>query len=138
MTTPYTVVLGGLTMGAGTVYEIDAAGIDGLGTPVAKTQDVVYNFGDGSYGNPDHIGPRVILIPFNINDTSDTNAWADLALLAAVWAPVAADVQIDIILASATWSYMGRPRSLEAHTQYAQQGVITAIGEFHALNPVAL
>lgn len=137
--TDFTVVLNGLTMGAGTAYQIGENGIDGLGTPPAKTADVDLDGQNGAFGSPDFMGVRVILIPFVISEINPADAWDELALLAGVWLPVTADTQLDIIVpGTGTISYMGRPRSLEANTQYGVSGTITAIGEFHALNPVAL
>lgn len=135
----YTVVLQGVTMGDGTICVIGEAGISGLGVPTAKSQDVDLPGRDGAYGNPDYMGPRVILVPLNVSLADDTAAWTALDTLNAAWAPVTADVQIDFNLGTfGTVSYMGRPRGLDPNTQFVMDGVLSLIGEFHALNPVAV
>jgi hypothetical protein len=134
--TDYTVVLQGLTMGDGTDYPIGEAGISGLGVPKAKTQDTPLDGTDGAFGGTDNMDVRVLLIPIDVNATADSDAWTALDALNAAWAPVDTDVQIDLNLGDfGTVSYMGRPRGLDLDSGLARQGVMTAIGEFDALDP---
>lgn len=136
--TDYALDLAGFAMGAGTDYIVGETGIDGLGNPKAKTQDVPLDGQNGSYGGPDFLDVRVLLVPLVISFATDVDAWNALAALNTAWLPVTADVALAITLPGVgTWTFTGRPRSVEANVQYAYQGVITTICEFDALDPVA-
>lgn len=130
------VVLQGLTMGAGTDYEIGPAGISGLGVPKAKTADVELDGQDGAFGSPDYMGVRVLLIPVEIGGSSAGDVFDNLEILNTAWEPVEDDVEITITLPGwGTFSYMGKPRGMDADPALARSGVIMGIGEFHALDP---
>jgi hypothetical protein len=132
------VVLQGLTMGAGTNYEIGPAGISGLGVPKTKTADVDLDSQHGAYGSPDYLSVRVLLIPITVSGDNAADAFDNLELLNTAWGPVQADVEITITLPGwGTFSYMGRPRGLDVDPEFAKSGEFSAIGEFHALDPVA-
>lgn len=138
ITEDWQVELNGLLTGAGTIYQLGDRGIDGLGVPKAKTQDVdlVQQHG-AEAGAPDVMSVRVLLIPYVIVVDGLDNGWNALTLLNIAWEPVAADVELHAQLPG--WGHIywtGRPRGLDIEAQYARTGEFTGIAEFHCLDPV--
>jgi hypothetical protein len=127
----------GLLTGAGTVYRIGPATISGLGIPPMKTADVELFGRDGSFGSPDFLGPRILIVEYVINQTSETAAIASFQTLATAWAPSTTNITIEIQLPGWHFTATGRPRGLELdlapRTRFG--GVIEALAEFHALDP---
>lgn len=129
----------GLLMGDQTDYEWGDAGIQGLGNPAAKTEDVDLDFADGSVGSPEYRGPRTILCHLLIAPTSGDpgDAFDLFGELKVAWTPVSTDIPLYIQLPGSFGLrfYNGRPRELEEDLTYLRQGVITAVGTFVALDP---
>lgn len=111
--------------------------VDGLGSPDAKTQDVTFNFGDGSYANPDYLGMRLITIPAMVRAPGDPNtAMIEALSLGGVWAPVAADVSLAFQTPGPVQFYvMGRPRGAKMDTTHIDLGVIYMLLRFDCPDP---
>jgi hypothetical protein len=111
--------------------------IAGLGGPTAKTQDVVYNFGDGSYANPDHLQMRVITIPAMVRAPGDPyTAISTAVLLGQEWAPVAADVPLAFQFPGPYKFYvMGRPREAVMDTTDLTKGAVYMLLRFDCPDP---
>lgn len=129
----------GLLMGDGTDYIWGEAGIQGLGNPAAKTEDVELDFADGSVGSPEYRGLRTILFHLVIAPTSADpgDAFDLLTTLKDAWSPVSADIPLYIQLPGSFGLryFNGRPRELEEDLTALRRGAITAIGTFVALDP---
>lgn len=133
---PYQFILDGDVFGAGTTVHVDAKGIEGLGVPDAKTQDVVWAYRDGAYGNPDYTALRLITIPAIIRAATETAALTELKTLETAWAPRAADTTLTMTFPS--WGSVtatGRPRGLKADLTRARRGVIHVLLRFDCLDP---
>lgn len=129
----------GLVMGDQTDYQWGQAGIQGLGNPTAKTEDVELDFADGSVGSPEYRGPRTLLLHIVIAPTSEDPGDAlDLfGELKVAWTPVTSDIPLYIQLPGSFGLryYNGRPRELDDDLSALRRGVITAVGTFVALDP---
>lgn len=127
----------GLLTGHATVYRFGTGAIDGLGVPPTKTADVELFGRDGSYGSPDYRGPRILIVDYLINETSETLAFAAMKTLSTAWVPSTTDLTIEVQLPGWHFTVTGRPRGLEINLGDRRRlaGVIPAIAEFHALNP---
>jgi hypothetical protein len=135
-TIDYTASLLGLLMGDGTAYEWGLAGIDGLGTPAAKTEDVALDFQDGSVGSPEYRDIRTILFHLEIVQDTAEDAFTALTELKAAWLPVTADVPLHIQLPGFGHKvFNGRPREVDADLTDLRQGHISCICTFIALDP---
>lgn len=113
-----------------------SAPIEGLGVPDTKTQDVVYNFRDGSYPNPDYLKPRVVTLGCMIRQSSAADAMNDLDAFNAVWVPFAASTELAFQLPG--WGLKkvnGRPRGAKADLTLMRYGVIRFLARFDALDP---
>lgn len=107
-----------------------------LGVPDAKTQDVVLNFADGSYPNPDYLGPRVISIPGIIRETTAIAAFNDLNALQAAWVPLSTSTDLAFQFPGiGKFKVDGRPRGLKEDLSLARYGVIRVLLRFDALIP---
>lgn len=115
----------------------DSNGLVGLlGVPDAKTQDVVYNFRDGSYPNPDYLQPRVIMIPGIIRETTAALAYNDLNALQAAWQPLSASIDLSFQLPGiGKFKVDGRPRGLKEDLTHSRFGIIRVLLRFDALVP---
>lgn len=129
----------GLLTGPQTDFVIADPGISGIfGVPAAKTHDTNRDGGDGAVGSPDHMGVRVLLIPYMLNMPEDPEAagarWEELCT---AWEPCATDVEVH--LNPVGWGhvyFVGRPRGLDdADNSDAPNGLYKAIAEFQALSP---
>lgn len=107
-----------------------------LGVPDTKTQDVVYNFRDGSYPNPDYLQPRVVTIPCLTRTNGITDALSALAGIVDVWQPLDASVELAFKLPShGLFKINGRPRGLKEDLALARFGCIRMLLRFDALSP---
>lgn len=134
----YQLELRALLMGATTIYEVDIAGLKGLGSPAAKTADTPLDGRDGSIGAPDFLDVRVITIPVVILGATPADAFDGLAALNTAFAPTADGVDLPLYFQVPGWGKVfvnGRPRSLEDDTSQAKNSVIKALGRFDALDP---
>lgn len=122
--------------GEGTNYGVDDANIDGLGIPPTKTADVELWGDDGSYGSPDYLGVRIILIPLIFEGTpSQVGGWLK-TWQTTTWAPAASDVPLYMQLPGFGKFYVnGRPRGLDADITNLPYGRVTAEATFVALDP---
>jgi hypothetical protein len=111
--------------------------IGGLGGPTAKTQDVPFNFGDGSYANPDHLTMRVITIPAVVRAPGNPNtAMVEALSLGGVWAPVATDVSLAFQFPGPLKFYlMGRPREAVMDTTDVDKGAVYLLLRFDCPDP---
>lgn len=132
----YQVELNGLLTGLSTDYVLAPPGITGLGLAAAKTQDIDPAGQDGTVPNADFLAPRVILIPYNLNDHESTKALEDYATLETAFAPRVDTAELHIQLPGLGHFYfVGKPRSLELVLLDLKSGAISAIGEFLATDP---
>lgn len=112
-----------------------ATPIDGLGVPDSKTQDVPYNFGDGSYANPDHLDMRLITIPVVLRGGS-TTAMTNFKALTLAWVPMSADTDLAFQLPGWGKFYVnGRPRGIKADLAVMKFGAVRALLRFDCPNP---
>lgn len=122
--------------GRGTDVLIDDPGVDGLGSPDAKTQDVDLDNADGVFGGPDYLQLRVVTIPVLIAVPSDpAAAMTDLADLRDAWAPVTDDIPLAIQLPGGKFIVNGRPRSLKPDLTEMSSGMIRALLRFDCPDP---
>jgi len=122
--------------GATTVYKIRH--ISGLGEPPVKARDVALDGQDGSYAAPDYRGPRIILVEYLISNATATAAFNSLTTLKTAWAPAIADIPLFARVPGwGRFSVQGRPRGLDEDVRHSQinRGLISVVGEFHALSP---
>lgn len=132
----YQLELRATLMGDGTNYPLRSdRTIDGLGVPNAKTADVELDQADGSYGSPDYLGVRVLLIPFVFEGTpSQVGGW--IKDMHTVWAPSTTDIPLYMQLPGfGKFHVNGRPRGFDADIQRIQFGIATAEATFVALDP---
>lgn len=126
--------------GGGDVHLDYRQPIDGLGVPDTKTQDVVYNFRNGSYANPDYLQGRVLTIPCFIKSASPGAALNALDALSADWQPLAESTELAFQLPG--WGLKkvnGRPRGLKADIGLLRSGVIHVLLRFDAVtNPTII
>lgn len=109
--------------------------IDGLGVPDAKTQDVVLNYTDGSYANPDYLTMRLITIPIVMRGLSAT-IMASFKALTLAWVPQIADIDLAFQLPGWNKFYvLGRPRGAKADLQLMNRGAIRVLLRFDCPNP---
>lgn len=128
----------GLLTGDGTDFIIVPPGISGLGTPSStKTADAELDGTDGAYASPDRMPVRILLFPYQVLNPDDPDEAMVRALdLATAWEPVTADVELHLQLRG--WGHVyftGRPRGCPLDLERIDEGSITGIAEFHALNP---
>ena len=123
--------------GDGTNYGFDWKNIDGLGVPAAKTADVELDQADGSYGSPDYLGVRTLLIPFRF-DTGTPSAVGGYAktFQTTVWVPSTTDIPLYLQLPGFGKFYVnGRPRGFDIDINQIGFGIITAEATFVCLDP---
>lgn len=115
---------------------LDAAHpIEGLGVPDAKSQDVVKNYFDGSFGNADYAGVRVVTIPVVLRG-GPTTAMGNLKALTLAWIPVATNTDLYFQLPGwGKFGMMGRPRGIKADLTLMRFGAVHALLRFDALDP---
>jgi hypothetical protein len=116
-----------------------AQGIEGLGVPDTKTQDVEYFGKDGVKPNPDYLQIRIITIPaiFKVGNGNANIAavWSSHESLCTVWAPVTASVYLAFQLPGyGKIHFNGRPRGVKSDLSKAQFGVIRALLRFDAVD----
>lgn len=109
--------------------------VTGIGHADAKTQDVVFNFGDGSYGNPDYKNPRLLTIPVIIKQGTAALSMAAFHALLVVWTEQVAD--IDLAFQFPGWKFLvnGRPRGVKDDQSQLKYGAIRALLRFDCLDP---
>lgn len=132
----YTAEVRTTLFGDGTNYGIDFKNIDGLGVPQAKTADVELEQADGSYGSPDYLGVRVILLPLVFDGTpSQVGGWLK-TWQTTLWAPSTTDIPLYLQLPGlGKFHVNGRPRGLDADISRIGFGTITAEATFVCLDP---
>lgn len=141
--TDVAVTLNALAMGTGTFYEIDPAGIGGLGSPAAKTADTAYDGRDGSFAAPDYLDVRVVTIPVTIladltQPDPQADAFTKLAALNTAWAPANDGINLTLTLTLPGWGtvlLVGRPREVVADLTDMKSGVIAALCRFDGIIP---
>lgn len=137
-TQDYQASIDGFLMGTGTAYLFGTNGIDGLGNPPTKTADVPLDGSDGIYASPDYMDARPLLLHIEILEDTATDAFTNLAALAAAWSPTTTDVELHIQLPGfGHVYYTGRPRGLDDHCEDAPNGRIWCEAEFLATDPQA-
>lgn len=89
VTADYTLEIGGVLLGSGTVYDIsyDRGGIAGLGAPQAKTNDVGLAHAEGVYAGRSYPSERLITIPFSIAGATPTATGDAYLILADLFEP---------------------------------------------------
>jgi hypothetical protein len=130
----YQFQLGDTLYGTG-INSVSMQGVDGLGDPDVKTQDVVWNFRDGSYANPDYNSVRVITIEAIIRATP-IDAMTALENLTLDWVEQPADILLALQLPGwGVFSVLGRPRGVKADITHVRFGIIHVLLRFDCLNP---
>lgn len=126
---------GGVTLGAGTAYEFTGP-IEGLGVPRPRTYDTPRGPSPGDAAAADIPGRRVVVLTVAVVGDGPADCWGKAEALNAAWAPVAADVALDIRMpGGATMRYMGRPRACDLDLTDLGQGTAAAHLTFEALDP---
>jgi hypothetical protein len=129
----YTGSLRGLTFGVGEDYLWGEEAPAGLGIPSPETDDVA-SAGEGSFGGLDRIRNRIIRVPMIVLTGPET-IQSDLDDLKRAWRPSSATVELDLRLGGDARRYYGRARGLDIDITRVEQGYITAVGTFDALDP---
>jgi hypothetical protein len=138
ITGDYQVELNGLLMGATTEYQIDVAGIKGLGNAPAKTADSQFAGRHGSSGAPDFFDVRMITIPIKVISDTPEDAWASFGALLNAWtvATDGVDVELHIQLPGFGHNfYIGRARGCDDDQSLLKNSIIGGLCRFDALNP---
>lgn len=113
----------------------NATPISGFGVPDAKTQDVVKNFGDGSYANPDLLSMRLITIPVILRGAPSTCV-TNFKTLTGIWVNYSADIDLAFQLPGWGKFYvMGRPRGAKDDFRVLNRGAIRVLLRFDCPNP---
>ena len=130
--------LGGLTFGAGTLYELTGP-VGGLGTPAPRTSDVDRGAHPGEVSGLDVLPRRVLTVPFGVNATTATQAMGLVQALKEAWAESAlVDVAFSLQLPGMTARrWYGRPRGIDLELDSLSEGWVEALGTFEALDPYA-
>jgi hypothetical protein len=131
----YTGSLRGVTFGVGEEYLWGTDAPSGLGIPTPETNDVA-TAGDGSIGGADRLRNRIIRVPMIVLTSADT-IQEDVDELKRAWRPSSSTVELDLRLGGDARRYYGRARGLEVDITRIEQGYITAVGNFDALDPFA-
>lgn len=137
ITADYQAELGGVTIGAGTVYPLTGP-IGGLGVPRPRTYDTPRGSAAGDAAGPDVADKRVITLPVAILGDDPADCWDLVDTLCAAWAPSPTDVSLDIALPGGTViRYTGRPRGVTLNLAYLARSTAEALLTFEALDPDA-
>lgn len=138
----YQLTIGGLTLGAGTDYELPPKGIEGLGLPEVRTSDTPRPQDHGLFWGTDYFGKLTLTFEVTIlgDDAADAAALKDA--LAAVWQPPAPGLGTDAV-APLTLDLPGQvPRTLDGRPRRAaydledlKSGVIIATLQYDATDP---
>jgi len=131
----YTGSLRGVSFGVGEDYLWGADAPAGLGIPTPETSDLS-SAGEGTIGGADRLRNRIIRVPMIIL-VDDGSAENELDDLKRAWRPSQTTVELDLRLSADARRYYGRPRGLEVDVTRVEQGYITAVGTFDALDPYA-
>lgn len=139
MTIDTTGTIRDLDFGSGTQYQVDPAGIGGLGSPTVKTADTQFDGRDGSFGAPDFLDIRVITIPLIILGESPEDATSLLDDLNDAFAPCRDGVDITLELTLPGWgtarAWTGRPRGVDVDSASLKNSTLRALCRFDALDP---
>lgn len=122
-------------LGNGSAWIEYPQSVDGLGGPDAKTQDVTYNFGPGSYANPDYLDMRLITIPCILRSSSASTLGTALSGLTTNWAPRSTDTDLAFQLPGIKFYVMGRPRGAKADMSRIREKAIRVLLRFDCPDP---
>lgn len=138
----YQLTIGGLTLGAGTNYEVPPRGIDGLGLPEVRTSDTPRPQDHGLFWGIDYFGKLVLTFDVTILGGNAANATALKDALAAVWQPPDPGLGTDAVVPLAIGlpgqtarSLDGRPRRAAFDLENLKAGIIVATLQYDAADP---
>lgn len=139
ITADWQIELRGTLMGAATGFRITPPGIEGLGVPQVKDNDVELDGADGSYATRDYNAGRLVTVAFLVTAATQSAALARLRDLNTVWAPAtSADLQLHMRLPGWRFKVLGRPRGVEQDISAARFGVVKALASFFCPDPTIL
>lgn len=129
------------TFGAGTDYEIAAAGPSGLGVSVRSFD--ANRIGNGSTAGTDSTPSRELLVPLHVGKAGDDHldAGALVQALRAAWRPLrTGEMRLDLwapgVLTTEVGSFFGRPRGVDLDLALIRSGYASALARFAATDPL--
>lgn len=137
MTITATAVIRDLTLGTGTPYAWDVAGLGGMGTPEPKVAQTDYDGRDGSFAGPEFLGVRILTLPFVLLGTDPDDALNGLEELNIAFAPArdGVDVPLVLTLGAKVYTYAGRPRGVDVDPALWKAGTLRALCTYVATSP---
>ena len=126
-----------LIFGADRPWQIDEAGVTGLGVPTPRSTTVERGDRDGDVAGVDVLPRRVLTVPLVAAFASPALAWqACEGELKPAWAESAVDVPLILWLPGATQRmFYGRPRGVDVDLTLLRSGIVRALCTFEALDP---
>lgn len=138
----YQLTIGGLTLGAGTDYEVPPEGINGFGLPEVRTSDTPRPQDHGLFWGTDYFGKLVLTFDVTILGAGPGDATAKKDALAAVWQPPAPGLGTDAVApltitlpGQVPRALDGRPRRAAYNLENLKAGVIVATLQYDAADP---
>jgi len=132
--------LGGVTVGAGTLYAFEAAVPVGLGLAEVRAQDAWRGDRDGDVATDDVYDARTITLDLAVTAMTAAGAGAAIAALKAAWAARTVETTLDVRIPGTPETvlrYYGRPRGLAVDLELLLFGLARAQATFRALDPFA-
>lgn len=130
--------IGGIILGAGTAYQIDAAGPAGLGLPDLRTSDLPRPQDHGVFFGADFFSSRSLTFDVWLLADTPAEGVALMDALVAVWQPPAGDNLTPLTLRLPGQDgrvLYGRPRRLAYDTSLLRSGVPRAALQYVAADP---
>lgn len=131
--------IGGLVLGAGTVYEIDENGPGGLGLPDLRTSDTPRPQDHGLFFGEDFFAGRKLAFDIWILGDTPAGTTALMDALTAIWQPPAGQAGISALTIRLPGQddriLFGRPRRLSYDTATLRGGAVRASLQYEAADP---
>lgn len=135
----YQIEIDGLTLGAGTPYEIHDEGPAGLGLPAVRTSDVPRPQDHGLFFGSDFLAGRTIAFSLWLHALTAEAASALMDTLSAVWQPPAGQDTVNPLTLRLPGQdprrLNGRPRRLAYRPGLLHTGVVEAILQYDVADP---
>lgn len=130
--------IGGLVLGAGTSYQIDADGPAGLGLPDLRTSDLPRPQDHGVFFGADFFSSRSLTFDVWLLADTPADAVALMDALVAIWQPPAGDALTPLTLRLPGQDgrvLYGRPRRLAYDVSFLRSGAPRASLQYEAADP---